>query len=408
MTRGCTQLKTMAEAQTTISEVVKRELQEAVSSGGVAKLKDLINKKNNEWKEIPLNIAITGESGVGKSSFINAIRGITADDDGGAHVDVVEATREIKPYTHPMNSSMVLWDLPGVGTPRFPRGSYLTQVNFEKYDFFLIVSAGRFREDDLWLAQEIQSLKKNFHFVRTQMDVEVDKDKKGHPKTHSKSKVIEKVRIDCLKNLEEHDLTKASVFLIDNYSPMDYDFDALTRTLIDEAPEHKREAMILSMSVLTDGVIERKLEALKERIYKVSLLSAVGGAIPIPGVGAAVDLAILAEEVNFYKSQLGLDAETIAEHARYLNTEARQLQKKLGLQSFGLATTAKGLAQSVSSLAASETVESTLPLAIPVIGSIISAGISYGVSVASLRYFLGILSEDARKINEELLKNSLQ
>ncbi|XP_053385217.1 interferon-inducible GTPase 1-like [Mercenaria mercenaria] len=398
----------MAEEKTPIPKDLKRKLEEAASGGDVAKLKDLINKKNNEWKEIPLNIAITGESGVGKSSFINAIRGISADDDGGAYVDVVEATTEIKPYKHPKNKSLLLWDLPGVGTPRFPRSSYLKRVNFEKYDFFLILSAGRFREDDLWLAKEIQSLKKNFHFVRTQMDVEMEKDKKGHPKTHSKRKVIEKVRIDCTKNLKEHGLTNSSVYLIDNYSPLDFDFDALTRALIEKAPGHKREAMILSMSVLTDGVIERKVETLKKRIYLVSILSAVGGAIPIPGFQAVVDLALLKKEVAFYQSQLGLDAETIEKHARILNTESRQLQKKLGLRSFSLAATAEGIAKSVSVEAVSRLLGRALPVAFPVVGSLASAGLSYVVSITSLEYFLSILSEDARKINSALLKKYLQ
>ena len=31
-------------------------------------------EKLEEWKEIPLNVAVIGNSGVGKSSFINAIR----------------------------------------------------------------------------------------------------------------------------------------------------------------------------------------------------------------------------------------------------------------------------------------------------------------------------------------------
>lgn len=395
-----------SELPASLSEADKKELQEAANEG-VGKLKEHIKSKNQEWKNIPLNIGVTGESGVGKSSFINAIRGLTADDEGGAHVDVVEATRNIKPYKHPTNDSMVLWDLPGVGTPNFPRETYLDVVEFDRYDFFLILSAARFREDDLWLGQEVRKRKKNFHFVRTQMDVEVDKDKKSHPKTHSKGKVIEKVREDCKTNLEKHGLSRASVFLIDNYSLRDFDFNSLTITLIDEAPIHKKEAMALSMSVLTEGVLTRKIEALESRIYKVGLLSAIGGAVPIPGLGAAFDIAILLEEVSFYKNQLGLDRKTMEENARLLNTETRALEQKLGLQSAAIATTAKSLIQTISSVGISETAESVLPIAIPVIGSLISAGISYGVTTASLKYFLKLCAGDARKINEELMNNAL-
>ncbi|XP_053385775.1 interferon-inducible GTPase 1-like [Mercenaria mercenaria] len=139
----------MTEEHFTLSEAEKAELLNAVTSGGVPGLIKHIQMKNCEWKKIPLNIAITGASGVGKSSFINAIRGLTADDEGGAHVDVVEATKDVKPYTHPENENMVFWDLPGVGTPKFPREKYLKIMNFDSFDFFLILAAGRFKNNDL-------------------------------------------------------------------------------------------------------------------------------------------------------------------------------------------------------------------------------------------------------------------
>ena len=115
------------------------------------------------WKDIPFNIAIVGSSGSGKSSFINAIRNITADDEGGAAVDVNECTKEPTPYCHPTNGNLKLWDLPGVGTPNFPKDSeYLENVKFNRYDFFLIFSSTRFTEDDNWLAEQIQSKNKIF------------------------------------------------------------------------------------------------------------------------------------------------------------------------------------------------------------------------------------------------------
>ena len=62
-----------------------------------------------------------GISGVGKSSFINAIRGLNADDVGSAAVGLTETTTQITAYTHPDNPHIKFWDLPGVGTDRFPR-----------------------------------------------------------------------------------------------------------------------------------------------------------------------------------------------------------------------------------------------------------------------------------------------
>ncbi|XP_045178927.2 interferon-inducible GTPase 5-like [Mercenaria mercenaria] len=394
----------MTEEHFTLSEAEKAELLNAVTSGGVPGLIKHIQTKNCEWKKIPLNIAITGASGVGKSSFINAIRGLTADDEGGAHVDVVEATKDVKPYTHPENENMVFWDLPGVGTPKFPREKYLKIVNFDSFDFFLILAAGRFRNNDLWLAKEITERKKIFHFVRTQLDVEVSNDKKGHPKSHKKDNVIEKVRADCRNILDENGFSEMSVFLIDSYCPFDFDFNSLTTTLIDETLDRKREAMVLSMSLITDGVLERKVEALEKRIIKVSVASAVGGAIPIPGISGVVDLSLLISEYQFYKKQLGIDKETIEEDARPLDKDPKDLIKELGLQSGKIKTVYDLLPASHTFL---DVVQSTLPLILPILGSCIAAGMSYSFAAASLRGLLQLCADDARKMHKELVMNAL-
>ena len=50
------------------------ELQEEVDEKGVSNVKEFFKKRLDRWREVEVNIAITGNSGVGKSSFINAIR----------------------------------------------------------------------------------------------------------------------------------------------------------------------------------------------------------------------------------------------------------------------------------------------------------------------------------------------
>ena len=69
-----------------ISQSELEECKRAYEQGGVEGCRQYFKDKQDEWKTIPLNIAVIGNSGVGKSSFINAIRGLTADDEGAAEV----------------------------------------------------------------------------------------------------------------------------------------------------------------------------------------------------------------------------------------------------------------------------------------------------------------------------------
>jgi len=110
-----------------------KELKNAFDSGGVEECIGLLERKRDEWKHILLNVAVTGNSGVGKSSFINAIRRLTAEDEGAAPVGVKETTLDIQSYSHPCNPFLKFWDLPGVGTNRYPRETYLSDIDVDRY-----------------------------------------------------------------------------------------------------------------------------------------------------------------------------------------------------------------------------------------------------------------------------------
>ena len=87
------------------------ELKNAFQSGGVEECRRLLERNCDEWKTIPLNVAVIGNSGVGKSTFINAIRRLAADDEGGAAVGVKETTFDIQCYSHPNNPLLKFWGL---------------------------------------------------------------------------------------------------------------------------------------------------------------------------------------------------------------------------------------------------------------------------------------------------------
>lgn len=188
---------------------------------------------------IAVNIAVIGKSGVGKSSFINAIRGLTADDDGAAPVGVTETTTEITPYTHPHHPDVTFWDLPGVGTDQFPQTEYLRLISVDRYDLFVIISATRFYEIDTWLVNEVSRRGKMFAFVRTKVDVDVRSNRKAHPQSHNEQAVVAEILASTKEHLNHTQQSSADVFLIDSYATRKYDFWHLADRLLHELPESK-------------------------------------------------------------------------------------------------------------------------------------------------------------------------
>ena len=56
-------------------EIIKKgELQRVFDEGGVANINEFVRKSLQQWESVEVNIAVTGNSGAGKSSFTNAIR----------------------------------------------------------------------------------------------------------------------------------------------------------------------------------------------------------------------------------------------------------------------------------------------------------------------------------------------
>ncbi|XP_045170383.2 T-cell-specific guanine nucleotide triphosphate-binding protein 2-like [Mercenaria mercenaria] len=382
-----------------IPDPLEHEVNEAYKKRGIPGLKEAVERKLNLWKTVPLNIAITGDSGAGKSCYINALRGMTADDKEAAPVGVVQTTAEVKQYPHPEHKNLILWDLPGVGTPEFTRDSYLAKTNFERYDFFLVFTSCRFTENDMWLAQQIRQTGKSFYFIRTKIDSDISNNKQSHPRTHSRVQVLHTVRSDCMNQLQNKGFTNPEVFIISNFDVNEFDFGQLSERLIQDAPDIKREALTLSLTILTENIIRAKESYLRKRIFIVSIASAAAAAVPIPGVEYVVDTAILLKETEFYRKQLRLDNTSVQENAAALNISLSELQKRLNLESQTIPGTARGLLAFFVSLQLSTIAKTVLKVALPFVSWKISSGLSYGVQVFCLNNILDIMVNDALRIN---------
>ncbi|XP_030639314.1 interferon-inducible GTPase 5-like [Chanos chanos] len=289
-------------------------------SSEIKEIADLIKKSSpnettqkmktnfEDYKNVTLNIAITGMTGAGKSTFVNAIRGLRNDDEGAAPTDAVECTKYPTVYPHPTLPNVKIWDLPGIGTEQFKAKTYLKEVQLDTYDFFLILSSERFKENDSKLAKAIKKKKKLFYFVRTKIDNDIHAE--SNKSYFNDEKVLQRIRDDCIKNLKS--TGKPKVFLISSLHLGKYDYPKLIRTLEDELPKHKRFALIQSLPMNSVDELERKKKYFQKLVWMSAFGSGALAIIPVPGFSLACDYGILLSFFeNVYKS-FGLDNKSLA------------------------------------------------------------------------------------------------
>ncbi|XP_052597429.1 interferon-inducible GTPase 1-like [Peromyscus californicus insignis] len=277
----------------------------------------------------PLNVALTGESGAGKSALINALRGIGHEEKDAAEIGVVEKTMERHPYNHPNIPNVVFWDLPGIGTTNFPPKDYLEKMKFHEYDFFIIVSATRFKQNDIDLAKAISMMKKDFYFVRTKVDSDLNNEKEFKPRTFNREKVLQQIRTNCVKTFQENNIEEPPIFLISNKNLSDYDFPILMDKVMSVLPVHKRHVFMLSLPNISGAAIEKKQQSLKQRIWLEAFTTDLLRIIPSLTLFMSSDVENLEKSLNFYRTVFGVDDASLQSLAKDWQMSVDQLKAKM-------------------------------------------------------------------------------
>ena len=173
-----------------------------------------------------------------------------------AAVDVDETTVEPCCYAHPTNPKVKFWDLPGVGTPNYPKETYWEKLELKKYDTFIIFAYCRFTENALYLAKKIRSENKKFFFVRIKIDADVEAEQLRLRASFKEESVLSEIRQNCYDNLEGLVDDKQDIFLLSNHDPAKWDFARLTQAIIDVLPTRQQESFTLTIDVLTSKSAE--------------------------------------------------------------------------------------------------------------------------------------------------------
>lgn len=377
----------------TLSPEVLGSIQKALQEGKLNDVVSHIQEALSASENAPLEVAVIGESGTGKSSFINALRGLSHEDKESADVGIVETTMRKTPYQHPKYSNVTFWDLPGTGTPNFLPDTYLEKVGFANYDFFIIISSFRFSLNDAVLAQKIKDVGKKFYFVRTKVDSDLYNEEKTKPKTFNRERVLQQIRDYCLANLSDIGVPEPRIFLVSNFDLGTFDFPKLEETLLKELPGHKRHMFALLLPNISDASIEIKRHFLQEKIWLEALKSAAVSLVPLMPFFSGFDLPQQEQCLKDYRGHFGLDDKSLEEIAEKLAMSMEDLRGYLKCLDFWSLVKDDSVVGKVMNCAESFC---------SVKGGLMSSGIQ-ALKVYSLRLkFLNIVVDDAKRVLKKI------
>lgn len=337
-----------------------------------------LRQKIEEEVRIEVRIALFGQPGSGKSALINRLMG----DHVAKESQKTDETKDSQTYSW---NGVHLVDLPGYGTARFPKESYLDEFKIRTFDIFLCVFAGKLWQADTEFFRLLHGEGHICLLVRNKQD---DIWQKGRSPEELKEEIREEIVGLLGVEAKVHFTSCRTGAGIAELS------DAI-RDRLGEVGESKQRRYAEAAKAYTKEFLQKKREACESIVLLQAGKAAVNAVNPIPGLDIAVDVSILVDLFKRLREAYGLTDDVLTKY------------EKLGLQ--GLAAlineivrngAKSGVIHLLRKLAGREAAKRFAKY-IPIVGPVIAASAGFAVTCTVGQNYLERCHELAIKILEK-------
>lgn len=354
---------------------------------GVKNHKELLEKAEElkkileEMNTTNVKIALFGQPGAGKSSIVNALLGSDQVETG------VETDKTQKASGHVWKNGLEIHDLPGYGTAKFRKETFLKDFDVLSYDLFLCVVSGKLHDSDVDLFRELQQNNKVCIFVSSKSDMLWQPGVEENELRQRRIGDLRKFVGDAPKII--HTSIKTGDGL-----------EELQMEIHRHLEPAKAERWARSAKAHSTEFLKEKRTACQKYIEVTAGLSAVTTAFTPIGVDVAVDVGLLHLLFNEIRNSYGLDDsfKKKAKQSSWKEKAAKMLQT-IFIQS------EKDILKFIAKYAGKQAAKTATKI-IPLAGQLISSSLAAWITYSAGDEFLNECHNFTNSVLDESLRKS--
>ncbi|KAG2354814.1 interferon-inducible GTPase-domain-containing protein [Suillus spraguei] len=207
-------------------------------------------KRRVQYREDLFHFAVAGVAGGGKSSLINAFRGLRNKDAGSAATGVTETTLAMARYGSPNAEYPYVWyDIPGAGTLKIPDWQYFNAQGLYVFDCIIVLFDNRFTMTDIAILTNCRRFKIPTYIVRSKADQHIrnimkdmgydsdddeSEDQKKKLYQDARQQFIRQTRQSVKDNLESANMPDQRVYIVSNEPMLGVVKEKRPKKIVDE------------------------------------------------------------------------------------------------------------------------------------------------------------------------------